>query len=150
MNQVQAGKVPIHLWVVGLLSLSWNAMCSLDYYMIRTRNMEWISQTPNITPQEMLAWVDSFPIWAQIGWGLGVWMGLAGSILLLARHRFAVPAFALSLLGALAGLANPFIGAPPPEPLAQGFMRAMPIVIAALSAAFCFYANLQKKAGVLR
>ena len=150
MNQIQSGKAPIHLWVVGLLTLLWNGIGCLDYYMIRTRNIEWISQTPDIDPQAMLAWVDSLPIWGQLGWGLGVWMGLAGAVLLLIRRRWAVPAFALSLLGALGGLANPFFGSPPPEPLAQGFMRYMPIVIFVIAGASCYYANRQKQAGVLR
>ena len=35
----------------------------------------------------MLACIDSLPIYALIGWGLGVWMGLLGSILLLLRSR---------------------------------------------------------------
>ena len=47
---------------------------------------------------------NGFPLYAQFGWGLGVWMGLAGSVLLLMGHRWAVPAFALSLLGAVVGL----------------------------------------------
>ena len=150
MHQVQVQKAPIHLWIVGLLSLLWNAMGSTDYYMIRTRNIEWIAQSPGISPDAMLAWVDSLPIWAQLGWGLGVWMGLAGSILLLLRRGWAVPAYALSLLGAAAGLLNPLVGSPPPEALAQGFMRYMPIVIFAIAGALFYYANRQKQAGRLR
>ena len=150
MNQVQTGKAPIHLWIVGLLSLLWNAMGCTDYYMIRTRHIEWIAQTPDIDPQSMLAWVDSLPFWAQLGWGLGVWTGLAGSILLLLRRNWAVPAYALSLLGAAAGLLNPLVGSPPPESLAQGFMRYMPIVIFLIAGALFYYANRQKQAGRLR
>ena len=150
MNQAQIGKAPVHLWIVGLLSLLWNAMGCTDYYMIRTRNIEWISQTPNIAPQAMLAWVDSLPIWAQIGWGLSVWMGLAGSILLLLRRSLAVPAYALSLVGAVAGLLNPLVGSPPPESLTQGFMGYMPIVIFVIAAALLYYSHRQKQAGVLR
>lgn len=150
MEDVQTGKAPVHLWIVGILSLLWNGYGCADYVMIRTRNLEWVSQTPGVDPQTMLAWVDSFPIWAQFGWGLGVWMGLAGSILLLARHRWAVPAFGLSLLGAIIGLGYQFFGAPPPPPLDQGFMRYMPLVIILIAAAFYYYAHRQKRAGVLR
>ena len=150
MNQVQTGKAPIHLWIVGLLSLLWNAMGCTDYWMIRTRNMEWIAQTPGVTPEEMLAWVDSFPIWAQVGWALGVWMGLAGSVLLLLRKRWAVEAYGLSLLGAVAGFANPYLGSPPPVGLAQGFMAYMPAVLIVISGLLFYYANRQKQSGVLR
>lgn len=150
MNKVQMRRAPIHLWIVGLLSLLWNTMGCTDYYMIRTRNFEWISQTPNIEPQAMLAWVDGLPIWAQIGWGLGVWMGLAGSILLLLRRSLAVPAYALSVVGAVAGLLNPLVGSPPPKSLTQGFMGYMPIVIFVIAAALLYYSHRQKQAGVLR
>ena len=61
----------------------------------------------------MLAWIDAFPIWAQFGWGLGVWGGLAGSVLLLLRSRWAVWAFGLSLLGAVLGLGYQIVAAPP-------------------------------------
>jgi len=50
----------------------------------------------------------------------------------------------------VAGLANPLLGSPPPEALAQGFMRYMPVVIFAIAGGCCFYASRQKQAGVLR
>ena len=74
--------------------------------MTKTRNIAWISQTPGVDPQAMLAWTDGFPLWANFGWGLGVWMGLVGSVLLVLRHRWAAPAFALSFVGAIVGLAT--------------------------------------------
>ena len=77
--------------------------------------MDWLSQG-GADPQVMLAWMDSFPIYAQFGWGLGVWMGLIGSVLLLMRHRWAVPAYALSLLGALLGLGYQILRSPAPAP----------------------------------
>ncbi len=40
-------------------------------------------------------------------------MGLAGSVLLLMRHRWAVPAFGLSLFGAIIGLGYQIFIAPP-------------------------------------
>lgn len=143
-------RTPIHLWVVGIVSLLWNGFGCTDYLMIRMRNLDWLSQTPGVDPQTMLAWVDSFPLWAQLGWGLGVWMGLAGSILLLMRHRWAVPAFGLSMIGAVLGLGYQIFGAPPPPPLDQGFMRFMPWVIIAIALALFTYARAMEKKGVLR
>ena len=35
----QALKAPIHLWIVGILSLLWNSFGGYNYTMTRTRNM---------------------------------------------------------------------------------------------------------------
>ena len=98
-------RTPVHLWIVGVLALLWNAVGCYDYLMTRMRNTDYLkSMMPDVDPQAMLAYVDGFPIWASIGWGLGVWLGLAGSVLLLMRNRHAVLALGLSLLGAVLGL----------------------------------------------
>ena len=47
-------------------------------------------------------------------WAFGVWGALTGSILLLARSRHAVTAFAVSLLGLLVTSAYQWLIAPPP------------------------------------
>src|SRR5262245_13861496 len=97
-------RAPMHLWIVGGLGTLWNAFGGYDYFMTRMRNTDYLaSMMPNVDPQVTLAWIDDFPIWASFGWGLGVWMGLLGCIMLLMRHRWAVPVLALSLLGAILG-----------------------------------------------
>src|SRR5688500_9135122 len=104
-DAVVTNHTPMHLWVVGGLSLLWSAFGCYDYLMTRNRDTEYLaSMMPQVDPNAMLAWVDGFPVWAQFGWGLGVWGGLAASILLLMRSRWAVWAFALSLIGAILGL----------------------------------------------
>jgi hypothetical protein len=149
MDEVQSAKAPWHLWVVGLLSLLWNAYGCTSYLMTRMRNTEWLSQG-GADPQAMLAWVDSFPIWAQFGWGLGVWMGLLGSILLLMRHRWAVATLGLSLLGAVVSLGYQIFVSPPPAPMNEGAMSVLPWVIIFVAAALFYYAHVQRKKGVLR
>src|SRR6476469_535735 len=98
----QARSTPIHLWVIGALSFLWNCFGCYDYLMTRMRNTDYIAAAmPGVDPNAVLAWVDAFPLYAQVGWGLVVWMGLAGSILLVMRHRWAVGAYCVSLLGAV-------------------------------------------------
>jgi hypothetical protein len=150
MDDVQTAKAPIHLWIVGILSLIWNGFGCTDYLMTRMRNLEWMAQSGG-DPQAMLDWVDGFPLYAQFGWGLGVWMGLAGSVLLLMRHRWAIPTLGLSFLGAIIGLGYQiFIAPPAPPPMNEGAMTFMPWIIIAIAAALYFYALRQRKAGVLR
>jgi hypothetical protein len=153
MDDVQTAKAPVHLWIVGLLALLWNGFGCSDYVMTRMRNLDYFrSMAPDVDPNAMLAWVDGFPIYAQFGWGLGVWMGLIGSVLLLMRHRWAVPALGLSLLGALLGLGYQILAAPPPPPPMDSdpVMSAMAYVIIIVAALLFFYAHRQQKAGVLR
>lgn len=90
-----AVKTPRHLWVVGVVSLLWNAVGAFDYTMTKMQNADYLS---GFTPEQQ-AWFASFPIWANIGWALGVWGSVLGSILLLMRSRHAVTAFLISLVG---------------------------------------------------
>lgn len=143
-------RTPVHLWVVGVLATLWNGFGAYDYLMTRMRNTDYLAgMMPGVDPQAVLAWVDAFPIWAQFGWGLGVWMGLAGGILLLLRHRWAVWSLALSLLGALLGLGYQLVLAPP-LPGAEGAMfDVMPLVIISFAAALFLYSAAMLRRGAL-
>ena len=67
-------RTPTHLWIVGVLSLLWNCFGSYDYLMTRMRNMDYLAgmTPPGIDVDTMLAYLDGMPLYAQIGWGLGV------------------------------------------------------------------------------
>lgn len=151
MDDVETGRTPAHLWIVGGLATVWNAFGCYDYVMTRMRNTDYLAgMMPDVDPQATLAWVDGFPLYAQFGWGLGVWMGLLGSLLLLARSRYAVWAFALSLLGAIVSLGWQIVAAPPLAG-AEGMMfEVMPFVIILIAAALVWYARAMQQKGVLR
>ena len=95
-----ANKTPWHLWLVGVLSLLWNAFGCYIYAMTMMRDPALMAQAP----PEMRAAIESAPAWANAFWAFGVWGALLGSILLLLRRAWAVPAFIVSLIG-LAGTA---------------------------------------------
>ena len=144
-------RTPTHLWIVGAIALLWNAIGCYDYLMTRMRNTEYLeSMMPTVDPQAMLAWVDAFPIWAQFGWGLGVWAGLVGSLLLLMRNRWAVLVLGLSLAGAVLGLGYQIVGAPPMPGATGGMMEIMPYVIIAIALGLFLYARSMRQKGVLR
>lgn len=142
---------PMHLWIVGIVSLLWNCFGAYDYFMTRMRNTEYLSQMPGVDPNAMLAYIDSFPMWAQAGWGFGVWGSFLGSILLLLRSRYAVWSFGLSLLGAVLSFGYQFLGSTPmPAGMDEGFMLVMPFVIIAVVIALFLYARAMQAKGVLR
>ena len=151
MQQAVGARTPAHLWVVGILATLWNAFGCFDYLMTRMRNTDYLAEAmPGVDPDAMLAWVDAFPLYAQIGWGLGVWGGLLGGVLLLMRSRWAMWALGVSMLGAIVGLGYQ-IALAPPLPGAEGFMvTGMPYVIIAVAAAFFVYARAMVAKGVLR
>ena len=151
MQQAVSARTPVHVWIVGIVSLLWNAFGCYDYVMTRMRNTDYLAKMmPKVDPNAALAWVDSFPIYAQIGWGLGVWGGLLGSVLLLMRSRYAVWAFGVSLLGAVLGLGYQIALAPPLAGADDTMSKAMPYVIILIAAAFFLYARAQAAKDVLR
>ena len=151
MATTARSRTPIHLWIIGGLSLLWSLFGAYDYLMTRMRNTDYLaSAMPGVDPQAILAWVDRFPLYAQLGWGLGVWMGLLGSVMLLVRSRWAVGALGLSLVGAILGLGYQIVAAPP-LPGADGPMnKAMPFVIILVALGLFLYARAMEKKGVLR
>ena len=148
---VRTRTTPAHLWIVGGLGTLWNAFGAYDYLMTRMRNEDYFrSMVPDVDPQAMLAWVDAFPLYAQFGWGLGVWMGLAGSLLLLLRSRWAVWALLLSFIGAVVGLGYQLLIAAPVPGLEGPMVTVMPIVIILVAAGLFAYARGMEKRGALR
>ena len=93
----QPVKTPKHLWVVGLVAVLWNAIGVMDFTLTELKNEAYLKA---FTP-EQLACLAGFPLWAVITWGAGVYGGFIGSILLLARQRWAVPVFLVSIIGAV-------------------------------------------------
>lgn len=144
-------RAPIHLWVVGVLSLLWNAFGAFDYFMTRTRGAAWIDQMmPGVGGQKYMAYIDGFPLWASIGWGLGVWFGLAGSVLLLMRSRHAVWTLAVSLIGAILGLGYQLMNPVDIAEMQAGFNKYVPILVILIAAFLAWYAWSQEKKRVLR
>jgi hypothetical protein len=151
MATTAVARAPVHLWIVGILSLLWSCFGAYDYTMTRMRNTEYIaSAMPGVDPNTALAWVDSMPLYAQIGWGLGVWLALLGAVLLLMRNRWAVWSYGLSMVGAILSLGYQ-IAVAPPLPGAEGPMyTVMPYVIIAVSVFLFWYAWTAEKRGILR
>ncbi|MBK6802514.1 MAG: hypothetical protein IPG83_13845 [Novosphingobium sp.] len=147
MEQRKAARPPTSFWVVGIMSLIWNAFGGVDYTMTRLRNAEYLSSAGD--PQVILAWIDGFPLWAQAAWGLGVWGSVAGSVLLLARSRHAVTAFGLSLLGAVLSLGFQLTHAVPAE-LDTTSGKAMPVLIILIVAFLLRFAYVERAKGTLR
>lgn len=140
-------KTPLHLWIVGVVTLIWNAGGTYDYLMTQLKNESYLAMLS--APQR--AFLDAVPLWFEATWAIGVWFSVLGSILLLCRSRLARTCFGFSFLGLAAstvysyGLASPssleITGA-----AALIFTAAIAIVLIMQY----FYARTMTRRGVLR
>lgn len=145
-------KTPTHLWIVGIVSLLWNAFGGYDYTMTQMRDPGYlasVSQQMGVSTEEMIAFFDGFPAWASALWAIGVWGSVLGSILLLARSRHAATAFLVSLVAAVLSFLYQFTLDLPPA-MDTTLNKVMPLVIVGAIVLQWWYARRQVAAGVLR
>jgi len=97
VNDLKAAhvKTPVHLWIVGILSLLWNAMGAFDYLATQLELDFYMSQ---FAP-EQLEYFNSFPKLMTACWAFAIWGAVAGSIGLLLRKKWAVWAFVVACTG---------------------------------------------------
>jgi hypothetical protein len=146
---IETVKTPWHLWLVGVLSLLWNGFGAFDFIQTTTRGEAYMRAAG--FDDAMVAYYEAMPGWMYVPWTLGVWGAVIGSVMLLLRRRWAVPAFGLSLVGALISLIyGKLIDPPPPAPPELAAMSWMPIVILLIAVLLFGYAFNMRKRGVLR
>lgn len=146
MENTRAVGVPTSYWVVSVLGMIWNSFGAYDYTMTRLRSVDYLKSAGD--PQAILAWIDGFPVWAQIGWGLGVWGSLAGSLLMLLRSRHAATAFLISLAGAIVSFAYQYANTP--AELSSTAGKFMPVVIVAVVLFLWTYSRKSAAQGLQR
>ncbi len=146
---IETVKTPWHLWLVGVLSLLWNGFGAFDFIQTTTRGEAYMRAAG--FDDAMVAYYEAMPGWMYVPWTLGVWGAVIGSVMLLLRRRWAVPAYGLSLLGALISLIyGKLIDPPPPAPPELAAMSWMPIVILLIAVLLFGYAFNMRQRGVLR
>lgn len=137
-EQGAAGKLPMSFWVVALLGLLWNAFGGY-LYLLSKFDFEAAMQGADPAMRE---YALNMPIWAHIGWSVGIWGSVLGSVLMLMRSRHAVTAFLASLIGALVSFA------------AQGMAGVLPVGlsagIAAVIAFLWWFCRNEAAKGTLR
>ena len=150
MDHASGAKAPLHLWIVGILSLLWNGFGCYDYFMTKTKGAEYVaSMMPGVDAEAVMAYLNSIPLWGTALWALGVWGGLLGSALLLARHKLAVPALGISMLGAVLGLGYQLMNPPDIPAMHEGVNAVMPYIIILVAIGLFLYARAMKAKGVL-
>ena len=139
-------NTPWHLWVVGIVTLLFNAMGAFDYVATQYDLDFYMSQ---FTP-EQLAWFNAFPAWVQGTWALAVWSAVVGSLFLLMRSMWAGVAFAVALIAMIATAVHNFALAETtmPEVVGDGAIW-FSLVIFVVTLGSWLYAREMRKRGVL-
>jgi hypothetical protein len=144
MNQ-NSVKAPVHLWIVGILSLLWNAVGAFDYLATKMRLDFYMSQFT----AAQLEYFYSFPTWVIAAWAVGVWGALLGSLALVLRKALAVLLFGASILGLAVSSVYNFALTNGMEIMgSEGAMFTGVIWLIALF--LFFYARAMAKRGVLK
>lgn len=122
-------------WLVAIVGLLWN-LAGCFNYIVQT-NPDSVARMPEI--YQLI--INSRPGWATAAFGVAVFAGSVGCILLLLRRRVAVPVFVLSMLG--------IIGTAVFTMMVVGLS---PVVILTLmiGAALLWYSTIAKRAGWLK
>jgi hypothetical protein len=138
---------PWHLWVVGTLSLLFTAFGAYDYVMSQSGNRAYM-EGMGVDADAMLAYIASFPLWADAVWAIGVWAGVAGAVLLLLRRKLAYPVWLASMAGLVLsnayGLAHPI-----PGMTDTGMTYGTVAVVFVVMLLLTLYARAQRDSGVL-
>jgi hypothetical protein len=136
---------PVHLWIVGVLSLLWNAFGAFDFVATQMRLDFYVSQFT----EAQRAYFYGFPSWLIVAWALGVWGALAGSIGLLLARGWAVWAFAVSIVGLAVSTVYNFGLSDGAEIMGSAGV-GMSVLIWVVALALLAYSVRQRQRGVLR
>ncbi len=137
-------KTPWHLWAMGTVALLWNGYGGYDYVMTQTNNAAYLAQFT----AEQRAYFDSFPLWMEADWAIGVWGGVLGAVLLLLRSKWAFHAFLASLIAfAVSVVYGQMSGG---SALMGTTGMVMSGVIFVLGLIFVMYSRMMARKGVLR
>lgn len=135
-------KAPWHLWLVGVVTLLFNAMGIVSYLTTKLGMLAEMGLTPS-----QIAFMNSYPSWISALWALGVWGAFAGSVLLLLRSRLAVAAMVVATVGLVGTTVGNYLILDVPADMQA---PALDAAIWAVTLFLLFYARRMVAAGVLR
>lgn len=135
-------KTPWHLWLVGGLTLLFNAMGIVSYLTTKLGMLAEMGLTP-----DQIAFMESYPAWISALWALGVWGAFAGSLLVLLRSKWAVAAMVVATVGLVGTTIGNYLVLDVPAAMQA---PVLDVAIWGVTLFLLFYARQMKAAGVLR
>ena len=139
-----AAKTPVHLWIVGILALLWNAMGAFDYTATKLQLDFYMGKFS----EAQLEYFYNFPTWAVVCWAIAVWSSLLGSVALLMKKAFADYLFGLAILAMIGTSIYNFVLSNGMEIMGEGAMT-ITVMIWVIALFLFFYATAMAKRRVL-
>lgn len=138
-------RTPWHLWLIGVISLLWNAMGGYDYIMTQSKNADYMAK---FTP-EQLEFFYGFPTWVVAAWAIAVWASVVGSVFLILRKRWAEPLFLVSLISMILTVIHNYGLSNGLEVAGDTFSLVFTAIIFLVSTGLWLYARAMHKRGVI-
>lgn len=146
-NEAQpvVAATPAWYWVVAIAALLFELLGCFFYLVEVKMNSADIAALP-IDQAAMLA---ARPSWYYAAFGIAVWVGLAGAILLLLRRQWAVWALLVSLVAAIIQFSSVFI-VPEMRAMTPSDALFVPIIVIVIAYAFWQFSRLAARRDWLR
>jgi len=102
MNTENKIKLPMSFWLITIVMLLWNVMGSINLLWQLTASADVLAAFP----KAHRAIIMDRPLWATIGFAIGVFGGVLGCLLLMLRKTLARGVFIVSLVGIVITMIN--------------------------------------------
>ena len=140
-----AGSVPAWYWGASIAALLFELLGCFFYFV----EVRMSSADIAALPLDQAAMLTARPGWYYAAFGIAVWVGLAGAILLLLRRRWAVWALLISLAAAIVQFSSVLI-VPEMREMTPSDALFVPIVVIIIAYAFWQFSKLAGRRGWLR
>ena len=108
-----------------------------------------VTVDPAALPIDQRAMVEAQPTWMMAAYAIAVWVGLAGSVLLVLRRKLAEPLLLVSLVAAVVTFL-PYVAVPAISDLVSTNEIAAALVVLAITWTIYWFARHSRQRGWLR
>jgi len=141
----KATKVPVSIWVVGVLALLWNLVGVAAFSM----QVATPAEALQAMPAEQRAIHEATPAWLYVFYGLATFGGVLGSIGLLLRRRWAVPVYLVALVALVLQVVATY-AVTPAWSVSGAASLAFPVLLVAIAIFLWLFSRRMSARGVLR
>ena len=140
-----ASTVPAWYWVAAVAALLFE-LAGCFFYLVEVRMS---AADIAALPLDQAAMLAARPTWYYAAFGIAVWVGLLGAVLLLLRRQWAVWALLVSLVAVIVQFSSAFI-VPEMRAMTPSDALFVPVVVIIIAYAFWQFSRLAGRRGWLR